>query len=329
VDILLIGWSDIVRRRILPALAAVDGIDLVHVATGAEALTPDWRSAGGPRVRPGRVFAGPGSWQRALAELPPALAYASGTNVDHAPRTRAALAAGWDVIVDKPAFLDPADLVDCLVLARQGGRLLAEATVWSYHAQVTTALDAIGRLGLQVREIEATFTVPALPPTNFRTDPALGGGAVADLGVYGMSPARVFGSGRLVDLGGRVTGTSVDGLDSAFSVEATYSDGTRMTGAFSLDAAYTNLLKVGGPGWSAFSSRPDAPLAVAMTVEGEDRSLQVSPCDPFAAFLDGVVSSIARGLRAEQTDRTEQSATDLLALADALGIDWRRRTGVH
>lgn len=321
-DVLILGWSDIVRRRVVPALLSLDGVDQIHVASSSGAPRPGDL---GPRA--GRSYDGDMAIEQALDDQPGALVYVSGVNVEHALRVLAAFDTGHDVVVDKPAVMSAAERRLCLNAAQKAGRLLAEAIVWPTHPQVTGLLDRLRAQSLVVRDIDATFTIPPLPVTNFRTDQMRGGGAAADMGAYAMSPARIFGRGRLDDLRGEVTARQPDGLDVGFEMSAHYSDGVRVRGSFSLVVEYVNRLALSGEGWSAvlepaFSSRPDTALTVALTVDGRDESFTVPPADSFANFLAGVIGRIAAGDRTTDTERTAVSSADLLALRSAVGVRW-------
>src|SRR5262245_41448000 len=110
-DVLIIGGSRIVRKRVLPALATLAAVGTVHVASrrgieGHEASVP----------KSGRVFR---DYAEALATLPPGLAYVSLPNKMHAEWATKALGKGFHVVVDKPAFTSLAEAEDLLDLARQ------------------------------------------------------------------------------------------------------------------------------------------------------------------------------------------------------------------
>jgi hypothetical protein len=117
-------------------------------------------------------------------------------------------------------------------------------------------------------------------------------------------------------------------------MRARYADGLVVTGTFSMDAAYANRLELVGDDWSArlepaFSSRPEAPLSVGLTVNGVDQSFEVDPADAFAEYLGSVVSAIAAGERAAWTQRTALATDDLLHLARAAGVQWPATRAVH
>lgn len=323
-DVLILGWSDIVRRRVLPALTSRNAVDAVHLATLGE------RPVQAPVT--GEIWAGPDSIGQALAALPDALVYVSGINTDHAPRVDAALRSGHHVIVDKPAFLDRVSARHCLDLAMSRGLLLTEATVWSWHAQVRTLVDLMEQRGWTARQVRSTFTIPALPLHNFRTDPRRGGGVVADMAAYALSPGRALGGGDLVSCQASDVRIDGGGLDVAVTVDAAYRSGLQVHGTFSIDAEYANRLEVSGVGWHAvltpaFSSKPDAPLTVAVTAGSEDFGFTAAPSDPFAAFLEAAISTGPTSPE-RWTATTAASIGDTLRLAAACGLGWGDPRGV-
>lgn len=323
-DVLVVGWSDIVRRRVLPALASVPAVERIHLATAGASPADSGLT--------GSIWSGSESVQAALDSLPGALVYVSGTNTDHAPRVEAALRLGHHVIVDKPAFVDRESARQCLALARAGGLLLAEATVWSWHAQVRALLSLMAEQGWVPRHVRSIFTIPALPADNFRTDPGRGGGVVADMAAYALSPGRVLGGGDLVTC--EVSDVRVDDqdLDLGFTVHAGYASGLHVSGTFSIDGSYANRLDVSGEDWEAtltpaFSSKPDAALAVHVTAGGADLGFTTPPSDPFAAFLEAAVTT---GPSAPEpwTRATAASVGDTLRLAAVCGRAWGDSRGV-
>ena len=323
-DVLVVGWSDIVRRRVLPALASVPGIGRIHLATGG--VTPE---AAGVT---GTVWAGSGSVEAALEASPGVLVYVSGINTDHAARVESALVRGHHVIVDKPAFVDRESAQRCLALARAGDLMLAEATVWAWHAQVRSLLAVMAERGWVARQARSTFTIPALPTHNFRVDPHSGGGVVADMAAYALSPGRVLGGGDLVACD--ASGLVVDdrGLDLGFTVHARYRSGLQVQGSFSIDGSYANRLEVSGDDWQAtlspaFSSKPDTALAVHLSAAGADLGFTAPPSDPFAAFLESALTTGPRD-PLQWTTATAASAGDTLRLAAACGRPWGDSRGV-
>jgi len=129
-NVLLLGLSRFARRRVLPALATLDEIEAVHVATirGSDADLAEV-------PKRGRVFR---TYAQALEALAPALVTSPSRNDQHARWAQAALERGHHFIVDKPAFLDLATAERLAALARDRRAVLAEATTWAFHPPSAT-----------------------------------------------------------------------------------------------------------------------------------------------------------------------------------------------
>src|SRR5215217_2751692 len=107
----------------------------------------------------------------------------------HAEWTIKALAAGKDVLCEKPLA---ADAARCFDAAEAAGRHCVEGLMYRHHPQTTLAHKlvsdgAIGRLAY----VRAALTV-SVPPDDIRRSVALGGGALGDLGCYCVSAVRLF-----------------------------------------------------------------------------------------------------------------------------------------
>src|SRR6185436_11082040 len=125
-------------------------------------------------------------------------------NTEHVPWTLAAVAAGKHVLCEKPLALDPAD-VDRIAVAANLARVVVEEGFMYRHEPLTARVMALvndGAIG-EVRAVVSGFTFALEDAHNIRLDPALGGGALWDVGSYpitytqlimGHEPKRVFGN---------------------------------------------------------------------------------------------------------------------------------------
>ncbi|ACL26401.1 Gfo/Idh/MocA family protein [Chloroflexus aggregans] len=114
----------------------------------------------------------------------------------HAQWSIAALQAGKHVLCEKPLATTLADGLVMVAAAQAHRRLLMEAFMYRFHPQTLTVqrLLAEGVIG-EVRHVRGHFAFLLDDATNIRLDPALGGGALYDIGCYPLSYARmVFGT---------------------------------------------------------------------------------------------------------------------------------------
>ncbi len=288
-NILVLGYSSIAQRRVMPALSAMDAITRIDIASRSK--TP---AAGLPKA--GVHFT---SYDEALAQTKAECVYISLLNSLHETWIENCLAAGKHVIVDKPATLSLNAAKRLVDLATGKGLLLAEATVFDFHPQFDAMEDFLAEAG-GLTHIDAQFIIPPLPADNFRNGAALGGGCLLDMGAYAAGLARRFGSDllRLAAFGA----PPIDGrdVDRGFSLAAQFANGVRYTGHFSFESEYQNRLLLVARGGSLlverqFSPPPDsAPLWQVRRANAATQETQ-PVADVFALFLAAAVRAIYDG----------------------------------
>lgn len=193
-----IGTSVIVDA-FLTALAKVPGIEAVA------AYSRDKDRAGAFAIRHGisQTF----DTLDALYSSPEVDAvYIASPNAIHFAQAKAALQARKHVIVEKPATLTADDFRQLVEIADSKGVVIFEAMRPPYDPGIAQLRELLPRIG-QVRLASFEFCsrssryddVLAGKQSNI-FDPALGGGALRDLGVYPLSVAvHLFGAPRTVD----------------------------------------------------------------------------------------------------------------------------------
>lgn len=99
--------------------------------------------------------------------------------------------AGKHGLCEKPLAVAAADVAAMFAAADAAGVVLLEAFPYAYHPQMgaTLALLRGGAVGA-VRAVQAAFGFTLADAANVRFDPALGGGALLDVGCYAVSFAR-------------------------------------------------------------------------------------------------------------------------------------------
>jgi D-xylose 1-dehydrogenase (NADP+, D-xylono-1,5-lactone-forming) len=110
----------------------------------------------------------------------------------HAEWTIKALAAGKDVLCEKPLAAATAQVEACFDAAEKSGRQCFEGLMYRHHPQTQMVRrmvsdGEIGRLTL----VRATLSV-SVGEADIRRSPALDGGALNDLGCYCVSALRLF-----------------------------------------------------------------------------------------------------------------------------------------
>ncbi|MGA5050738.1 Gfo/Idh/MocA family protein [Streptomyces cellulosae] len=135
-----------------------------------------------------------GDWEALAADDGLDVVYVATPHSAHRAAAGMMLEAGQHVLCEKPFTLNAREAAELVTLARDGGRFLMEA-MWMYcHPMVRRlkALVADGAIG-EVRHVQADFGLSGpFPATHRLRDPALGGGALLDLGVYPVSFAHLL-----------------------------------------------------------------------------------------------------------------------------------------
>ncbi|MBI4576666.1 MAG: Gfo/Idh/MocA family oxidoreductase [Planctomycetes bacterium] len=317
--VLLLGASRLARRRLIPALSRLEGVERLDVATRTRPA--DLRL---PVGIPAAVHP---DYEVALRSLAPDLVYVSLVNSLHARWAGAALEAGAHVVVDKPLGVSRREAEGLARLSERAGRLLAEATVWPYHPQVRRVLETFREAGSAPTRIECCFAFPGVPPGDFRLRGELGGGALLDLGPYAVSPGRVLFEAEPLAVDCRVLARdAATGVETAFAVVATYPGGRGLAGHFGIAGTeYRNRLAAVGPRlsveWDRAYTTPEG-LANLLRVRRRDEEGTVAApaADAFECFLRAVLSAVREG-------RPEGFREALLA--DARALDVLRRSAAR
>jgi predicted dehydrogenase len=148
----------------------------------------------------------------------------------HAPWNLAAIAAGKHVLSEKPFASNEAEAIEVRDAGRRAGVVVADGFHYLYHP-VTRRLHellASGELG-ELRHVEVRMVNPAPAPDDLRWSPTLAGGALMDLGCYGLHAHRVLaplagGEPRLVAArAGERAG--VPGVDEWFDADLVFPSG--------------------------------------------------------------------------------------------------------
>jgi predicted dehydrogenase len=139
--------------------------------------------------------------------------YVAAPHSEHLALALLAIGAGKHVLVEKPVGVSAAQAREIAAAARAAGVFAMEA-MWSrflpQFSVVSQLLEdgVLGDIGLVTADFSAAF---AFDPTSRAFDPALGGGALLDLGVYPAWFAHfVLGAPTAVTARGTLAATGVD-----------------------------------------------------------------------------------------------------------------------
>ena len=111
--------------------------------------------------------------------------YISLPNHLHCEWSVKALKAGKHVLCEKPFALNLSEVEVMIQAARDNNRVLVEAVSCMWHPRMIRLIDYVkaGNIG-EVISIDSSFTFPASIEGIYRLLPAMGGGALFDVGIY-------------------------------------------------------------------------------------------------------------------------------------------------
>lgn len=191
-----------------------------------------------------------GSYEALAADPEVDAVYVATPHPQHVDIALAAIAAGKPTLVEKAFSSSVADTERIVAAARAAGVFCMEAMWTRFNPAIAAlrALIAAGDIG-EVRGVQGDLTAfREFVPSDRLFDPALGGGAVLDLGVYLISFAQhVLGTPDVVHaVGGRYP----TGVEGEFALVMGYADGrsASLSGAFTTHGP-GRMMVLGTRGW--------------------------------------------------------------------------------
>ena len=156
-------------------------------------------------------------------------------HTSHAEYTFAALKAGKPVLCEKPVATDARKAEEMIRTARERNIYFAEA-MWTWFSPVANRVKAwldTGEYG-DIRECRINLRGQGKYYAPRVTDPAVGGGALLDIGIYPITYIyRLFGKPEAIECRGELHG----GIDMGEEIRMVYPGGRVYTLSTSLDDA--------------------------------------------------------------------------------------------
>jgi predicted dehydrogenase len=228
------------QKRMLPAFAASEHNTLTALASRDFAKAQSVADANGIP----HAF---GDYDALLAAPDIDAVYIPLPNDIHAEYTERALLAGKHVLCDKPFTLNRADAKRCAALADARGLRLMEGFMYRHHPQhmFVQGLLLRGDIGVLTR-IDTTFCYTAtIEHAGIRWNPTQGGGALWDVGVYGINLARMY-MGEPQGVYSRLAMHAETGVDIHNTVVLDYADGRHAILHSGFDQAFSSTATLTG-----------------------------------------------------------------------------------
>lgn len=290
----VLGCADIAWRRTLPAVSAAPSVRLAAVASRAPGKAEAFAERFGCEAVHG--------YQRLLDRRDIDALYIPvpvGLRREWVGR---ALRSGRHVLAEKPLTTDAGHATELVGLAERCGVVLKENFTFPHHAQhvrVRGLLEA-GEVG-RVRAFMSEFGVPERDPGDIRVDPALGGGALLDVGVYPLRIAQYFFGGRLRVRGAVLHTDPATGVDTGGGALLDTPEGTVVQLGFGFGLHYRNTYTHWGADGTLRLDRaftpPETfrPTVQVQRQDGSSSSIEIDADHQFRNTLEAFAAAVREG----------------------------------
>jgi len=308
--------SRIVRWGIIgPGRIASQVINDFPYVAGAEALAVASRS-----IERAQAFATDhglarayGSYAEIMSDQDVDAVYIATPHPQHYAIALAAIAAGKAALVEKTFTATVAGAEEIITAARQEQVFVMEAMWTRFQPATVTARSLIddGAIG-QVRQVQADLGVDRpYDPADRLFDPAQGGGAMLDLGVYVVSFAQYFlGKPDRIAVNGSLTPT---GVDAEAGVLLGYDDGRVATLLMSLKHHTPGAARIHGTkGWIEVPPRFHHPHRIVLCRKGQEPEIISRP--PLGTGYSHELIEVTECIRVGLTESVIMPLSDTLAV---------------
>ncbi|MEZ5399734.1 MAG: Gfo/Idh/MocA family oxidoreductase [Bryobacteraceae bacterium] len=184
----ILSTSKFAQREVIPAIQQSERGEVTAIASRDPAKGRQCAE----RFGIGRVY---GSYEDLLADPEIEAVYNPLPNSLHEEWSVKAAEAGKHVMCEKPFAMDASGAMRMEAAFATAGRIVREGFMIRFHPQWQRAKAVVeeGRIG-NPRAVQALFSYTNVDPGNIRNKPETGGGALYDIGCYGIVSARyIFG----------------------------------------------------------------------------------------------------------------------------------------
>jgi D-xylose 1-dehydrogenase (NADP+, D-xylono-1,5-lactone-forming) len=208
INIGILGCARICRRGMIEGIRSSGGATLAGIASRRGDTAREWACEFGiPHAY--------SSYDALLADPAIDAVYIPLPNDQHCEYTLKAAAAGKHVLCEKPLACTVDEAARMIAECRRHGVIVMEAFMWRHHPRVERAREMVvaGELG-ELRLVKMDFSFD-IDRADWRLRPEQGGGALFDLGCYGINAARLFTGAEPVEVAGwsRLDTSGVDMTD--------------------------------------------------------------------------------------------------------------------
>ena len=287
----ILGCARISRRGLIPGLKASRTGELVAIASRNAATAGEWAEEFTiPRSH--------GTYEAMIADPAIDAVYIPLPNELHKRWVCAAADAGKHILCEKPLALTSVDAREMVDYCRVRGVVLMEAFMWRHQPRTIGILNEVasGLIG-ELRLIRSSFSF-SIDMNDWRLDPTRGGGALWDVGCYGVSTTRLFARSEPESIRSRAR-FGPTGVDLSLTAELKFPNGVLGLIDCSFEQPFRCTYELVGTQGSI--EVPDAYLPpetrsiARVIVKGKSRELEFENTNQYSAMVDAFGLSVASG----------------------------------
>ncbi len=281
-QILIIGYSDIVRRRVIPSLLKVNDITSIDLASKSTNFSKDFIE---------NRF---DDYNQAIKYSNAGLVYISLPNNLHYRFSKLALLHNKNVIVDKPAITRKNQLSPLIKLSAEKNLAISMSSVFNHHK----CWNKFKKISLKENDhgtLSLSFTIPKLNKDNIRMSKKLHGGAINDMAIYASNIGQLFWEKNLEKLS--IYKQEKNNLVIGFNLIASYGNKKEMIGNFGFEKLYKNEVNYFGYNFNTkyervFSPPPDFKTKIIKETNKKKNVIDVGKDDTFLNYFKYVLKNI-------------------------------------
>ncbi len=229
--ILILGYSNIVQKRIIPALNIIENCD--HIEIASRSKIP---------IKTKKIVKVYSDYFDALNKFDGNIVYISLHNSAHDAFIIESIKRGFSCIVDKPAILNTETIHEIKNLIKLNNCFVAESVVYKDHKAWDSLISILGGKE-NISHIDSSFRIPDLEENNFRSNVTLGGGAANDMCSYSVSVGRHLWNRKPENI--VVSELNYyKNLLKGFSILVDYGDNKSLKGMYGFGYEYVNKISM-------------------------------------------------------------------------------------
>ena len=277
--ILLIGYSSIAKRKIIPAIENAKFIRSFDCASVSQKIEFE---------KYPKLSIAYDSYHDAIKSSNAEFVYISTANHLHFELIKSSIVHKKNVIVDKPSVLSFKEAQYLYNLSINNKKIIVEAIVYKYHPQI----DYISRKSEEIKQISVNFSVPAFNKNNFRNEVNYGGGVIYDMGPYALDIGKTIFKSRPKKI---ISSAVINDIPISLNTIIEFDNNKRVIGFFGFNMEYINSGNFIGNNLLIKSSRlftsdSQKSFFINQTSSNKTKQIDFEPADSFLNFLEHINS---------------------------------------